>query len=339
LSISKKFRVAIDMMGSDFAPLSELQGAADFAKKHKSAKDTEFFFIGDEEIINKHLPTFDFTGVKYSIVHADQVVSMDDDASVALKQKKNSSIAIGVQMQKEGKVDAFLSAGNTGAMLSTSTVLLGRIAGVSRPTIGTFFPSLNINPTLILDAGANVDSKAKFLYEFAVMGSLYFKEMFGVENPKVALLNIGEEASKGNELALETYKLLKDSNLNFIGNVEGRDIFVGKADVIVCDGFTGNILLKFAESIMGFFKATFRNYAKRSFFKKLRVGLFAPTLKDIFRDFDYQEHGGVPMLGVNGVIIIGHGSSSGLAVENMIKRSIEIISKDLNKKIENELKK
>ena len=139
------------MMGSDFAPVSELQGAADFAKKHNAAKDTEFFFIGNEELINKHLPTFDLKDVNYSIVHTDQVVSMDDDASSALKQKKNSSIAIGIQMQKEGKVDAFLSAGNTGAMLSTSTVLLGRITGVSRPTIGTFFPSLNINPTLILD--------------------------------------------------------------------------------------------------------------------------------------------------------------------------------------------
>ncbi len=335
--MNKKFRIAIDMMGSESAPLSELQGAADFSKNHNQAKKTQFFFIGNEDIINKNISSVDLKGIDYKIIHTDEIVSMDDDATIALKQKKNSSIAVGVQMQKNGEVDAFLSAGNTGAMLSTSTVLLGRIKGVSRPTIGTFFPSINSNPTLILDAGANVDSKAKFLYEFAVMGSLYFKEMFGVEKPKVALLNIGEEESKGNEVVLEAFKLLKNSQLNFIGNVEGRDIFIGKADVIVCDGFTGNIVLKFAESILGFFKSTIRNYASKSILKKLRVGLFAPTLKDIFKDFDYQEHGGVPLLGVNGVIIIGHGSSTALAVENMIKRSIEIISKDLNKKIENEL--
>jgi len=337
LSENKKFRIAIDMMGSDLAPVSELQGVSDFANSHKEAKNTQFFFIGKEDIINNHISSIDLKNVDYKIIHADEIVGMDDDSTVALKQKKNSSIAVGVQMHKNGEVDAFLSAGNTGAMLSTSTVLLGRIKGVSRPTIGTFFPSLNVNPTLILDAGANVDSKAKFLYEFAVMGSLYFKEMFGVANPKVALLNIGEEESKGNELVLEAYKLLKESNLNFVGNVEGRDIFLGKADVIVCDGFTGNVVLKFAESILGFFKSTIRNYANKSIFKKLRVAVFAPTLKDIFKDFDYQEHGGVPMLGVNGVIIIGHGSSTALAVENMIKRSIEIISKNLNKKIENEL--
>lgn len=326
------------MMGSDSAPLSELQGVSDFANIHQEAKNTQFFFIGKEDVIKQHLSSINLDNVDYKIIHTNEVVSMDDDATIALKQKKNSSIAVGIQMQKDGEIDAFLSAGNTGAMLSTSTVLLGRIKGVSRPTIGTFFPSLNVNPTLILDAGANVDSKAKFLYEFAVMGSLYFKEMFGVDKPKVALLNIGEEESKGNEVVLEAYKLLKESQLNFIGNVEGRDIFMGKADVIVCDGFTGNIVLKFAESILGFFKSTIRNYAEKSLFKKIRVGLFAPTLKDIFKDFDYQEHGGVPLLGVNGVIIIGHGSSTALAVENMIKRSIEIISKNLNKKIENELK-
>lgn len=325
-------------MGSDNAPISELQGIIDFSKVSENIKDTEFFMIGKEDVINQHLPSFNFTGINYKIVNADEVITMHDDPTTSLKTKKNSSIIIGIKMHQANEIDAFLSAGNTGAMLSASTLILGRIKGVSRPTIGTFFPTINTNPTLILDAGANVDSKAKFLYEFAVMGSLYFKEMFGIKEPRIGLLNIGEEESKGNEVVLETYKLLKESKLNFIGNVEGRDIFMGKADVIVCDGFTGNIVLKFAESILGFFKLAFKNYAEKSIFKKIKVGLLAPTIKDVFKDFDYQEHGGVPLLGVNGVIIIGHGSSTGKAVQNMIKRSIEIISNDLNKKIENELK-
>ena len=338
MSTNKIFRIAIDMMGSDNAPLSELQGVELFAQSANNISNVEFTLIGKEDIINKHLPSFNLSAVKYKIVNADEVISMHDDPTSCFKNKKNSSIAIGVNLHKQNEVDAFLSAGNTGAMMSCSTLTLGRINGVSRPTIGTFFPSLNVNPVLILDAGANVDSKAKFLQEFAIMGSLYFKEMFGVSKPRVALLNIGEEETKGNEVALAAYKLLQESNLNFIGNVEGRDIFMNKADVIVCDGFTGNIVLKFAESILGFLKQTFRNYANRSFINKLKMAILAPTLKDVFKDFDYQEYGGVPLLGVNGVVIIGHGSSTGKAIHNMIKRSIEMTSKDLNKKIENELK-
>lgn len=325
-------------MGSDNAPISEIQGIVDFAKVSPDLSNTEFYMIGKEDVIKQHLPSFNLSGINYKIVNADEVITMHDDPTTSLKTKKNSSIIVGIKMHKDNEIDAFLSAGNTGAMLSASTLILGRIKGVSRPTIGTFFPTIEKNPTLILDAGANVDSKSKFLYEFAVMGSLYFKEMFGVKEPRIGLLNIGEEESKGNEVALETFQLLKSSKLNFVGNVEGRDIFMAKADVIVCDGFTGNIVLKFAESILGFFKKTFKNYAEKSLVNKIKVGLLAPTIKDVFKDFDYQEHGGVPLLGVNGVIIIGHGSSTGKAVKNMIKRSIEIISKDLNNKIENELK-
>lgn len=322
-------------MGSDKFPISELDGVARFAE-HSDHSDTMFYFIGNKEIIEKEIDNHNLIGVDYEIINTSQVVNMDDEATVALR-KRDSSIYKGIEMHKEGKVDAFISAGNTGATMSISTILLGRINGASRPTIGTFFPTQEKRPTLILDAGANIDCKPKFLYEFAVMGALYYKEMFQIEKAKVSLLNIGEEETKGNEVALATHKLLKESDLNFVGNVEGRDIFYGRSDVIVCDGFVGNIILKFAESFLGFFKSTIKEYAGKSLYKKFKIGMFYPTLKEIFRDFDYQEQGGVPLLGVNGVVIIGHGSSTGRAVENMIKRSIEIISVNLNKKIENAL--
>ena len=328
-------RIALDAMGSDYAPMSEIEGVIKFLESSKR-EDIEFTLVGDENLIKSKLNEYN-SNYPIKIHHAEEVVTMHDEATAALKTKKNSSIAKGINLHRNGDIDAFLSAGNTGAMMSTSTVTLGRIKGVSRPTIGTFFPTKGKNPALILDAGANVDCKPKFMFEFAVMGSLYFKEMFGIDQPRIGLLNIGEEESKGNELALETHKLLKESDLNFIGNIEGRDIFFDKADVIVCDGFTGNIILKFAESFLGFFKATLKDYANKSLYKKAKLAMFAPTLKDVFRDFDYQEHGGVPLLGVNGVIIIGHGSSSGKAVLNMIKRSIEIIEKRLNYKIEEAL--
>ncbi len=330
---NKIYKIALDAMGGDFAPKSEIEGVIRVFEKNYTKDQLEIIFVGKESVIKENLKKYDVSKINYSIVNADEVVTMNDDATAAIKNKKNSSLYIGTELHKQGKVDAFLSAGNTGAMMSTSTVLLGRIKGVSRPTIGTFFPTINGTPTLILDAGANVDCKAKFLYEFAIMGSIYFSEMNNIEKPRVALLNIGEEKSKGNEVIIETYKLLSESNLNFIGNIEGGDIFHGKADVIVCDGFTGNIILKFAESFLGFLKLSIKNYAQKSFIKKARVAVMVPTLKEILANFDYQDYGGVPLLGVNGVAMIGHGKSTPKAIQNLILRSIEIIDKDINNKI------
>jgi glycerol-3-phosphate acyltransferase PlsX len=238
-----------------------------------------------------------------------------------------------LELQSQGYADAFVSAGNTGAVLSTSTILLGRIKGVSRPTIGSFFPSQKSTPCFVLDVGANIDCKAKFLYEFAVMGSIQIKNMFGVDNPRVGLLNIGEEESKGSEVLQETYKLLKQSKLNFIGNVEGRDILKGTADVVVCDGYTGNVVLKFAESFLGFFKSAVVSFSKKNIFNLAVAGIMKPFLKKIFMQFDYQEYGGVPLLGVNGVVIIGHGKSSPKAIEHMLKRAVEMVDNEINMKI------
>jgi len=323
-------------MGSDNAPYSEVEGAL-LVSKLNLPVDIEIIFYGDEKLINEAIKTHPSYDLKYKIVHCSENVTMKDEATAAIKQKKDSSMNKGLTAHKNNEIDAFVSAGNTGAMMSTSTVLLGRIKGVSRPTIGTFFPSAGDYPKLILDAGANVDAKPKYLYEFAVMGSIYYSDSIGIKNPKIGLLNVGEEESKGNALAIETYKMLKESDLNFFGNIEGRDILMGEADVIVCDGFTGNIILKFAESFLTFLKASIKKYANQGIVKKLKVGMMVPTLKDVLSDFDYQEHGGVPLLGVNGVSIIGHGSSNGKAMHNMVLRAVEIVQNDLNKKIEKAL--
>jgi glycerol-3-phosphate acyltransferase PlsX len=334
MSEKKSIKIAIDAMGGDFAPLNEIQGALSAYNLKKNDLDLEIVLIGDENKIKSSISKIGNFDIKYSIVHAEEVVTMDDDASIALKKKKNSSLYKGIEMHSKGEVDAFVSAGNTGAVMSTGTVLLGRIKGVSRPTIGSFFPTVKDLPTLVVDVGANVDCKARFLYEFAIMGSIYSSQIYGISNPKVGLLNIGEEKSKGNEVSHEAYELIKNSNLNFIGNIEGRDILQGTADVVVCDGFTGNIVLKFAESLFTFLKSKFKSFAEKSIFNKLAMGLFKPILKTIFKEFDYQQYGGVPLLGVNGVVIIGHGKSTPVAIQNMIIKAIEVVEREVNKKIE-----
>ncbi|MBU2471831.1 MAG: phosphate acyltransferase PlsX, partial [Bacteroidetes bacterium] len=239
---------------------------------------------------------------------------------------------VGLTLHKEGKADAFISAGNTGAVMSASTIILGRAEGVSRPTIGTPFPTEK-GPCLLLDAGANVDCKPQHLLEFGMMGSIYANYILGYDNPTVGLINIGEESTKGNEITLEAYNLLQKSKLNFIGNIEGRDILKGKANVIVCDGFVGNIVLKFAESVLGLLKAKFKDYTASNLLNKIWVGLMYRTLKKILKDFDYQEHGGVPLLGVNGISIIGHGGSTPKAIMNMILKAEDMLIKEVDRHI------
>lgn len=330
----KSLRIALDAMGGDFAPASEVQGAVKLFDNVQMQNMLEIVFVGDETKIKNALAKSDTSKIRYSIVHADDVITMDDEPTHALKKKKNSSIYIGTELLAQQKVDAFCSAGNTGAMLAASTLLLGRINGVSRPTIGSFFPNPKEHPTLLLDVGANIEVKAKYLYEFAVMGSIYANYMQGIPQPRVGLMNIGEEESKGTEVLHQTYQMLKESNLNFIGNVEGRDILNGECDVVICDGFTGNIILKFAESVYGLIKTKFKQYAKKGFLNKLALMMSAPAMKSVFKDFDYQQYGGVPVLGVNGVVIIGHGKSTPMAIQNMLLRAVEQVKQEINKKIE-----
>jgi len=318
-------------MGGDFAPSHVVDGALQAA--HESAGRFSVVLVGQEDRIRAELQKHPRRGDGISIVHASQVIEMSDVPNAALKTKKDSSITVGVTLHRDGKADGFVSAGNTGAVLSASTLLLGRLKGVSRPTIGALIPTEK-GQCLLADAGTNVDCKPRHLLEFGVMGSIYVSSMLGKENPSVALLSIGEEDTKGNEASLAAFALLKESRLNFIGNVEGRDLLSGKADVVICDGFVGNILLKFGESVPGFFKAKFTSFASHSMLNTL-IGLVARKgLRTVMRELDYQEHGGVPLLGINGVSIIGHGGSSPKAIKNMIFRAEEMIQRKVNSRIQ-----
>jgi phosphate acyltransferase len=333
----KTYRIALDAMGGDFAPINEIQGAIQAYKDINSHTNIEIIFVGKESKIMSVLSQYDTSDLNYSIVNADEVVTMSDEPTIALKSKKNSSLYKGLEIHSQGYADAFISAGNTGAVMSVATVLLGRIKGVSRPTIGTFIPTNNNYPAFILDVGANVDSKPRYLYEFAVMGSIFATQILGLENPRVALLNIGEEKSKGNEGLIQTYQLIEESQLNFIGNVEGKDILLGSADVIVCDGFIGNALMKFAESVPNFLKSRLKIFASESILKKVLIVFMAPVLRKVLQGLNYENYGGVPLLGVNGSVIIGHGRSTPKAFKNMIIKALDFVKKDLNKKIENAL--
>jgi phosphate acyltransferase len=324
-------RISLDAMGGDFAPRNEIEGALEAL--HEANNRFEVVFIGRKPEIEQILWEHNPKGLNYSIVNASQVIGMQDSPVSAMREKKDSTIAVGLRLHKDREVDAFVSAGNTGAVVSASTLILGRLQHVSRPTIGAFFPSER-GVTLLLDAGAVTDCKPHFLNEFAIMGSIYAQLMFRRDNPKIGLLNIGEEDSKGDERTKAAFKLLRNSNLNFIGNIEGRDLLQGKADVVVCDGFTGNALLKFAESVIGVLKSKFKLYAERGFLEKMWMALMRGTLRKILREFDYQEYGGVPLLGVKGITIIGHGESTPKAIKNMILKAEEMINQNINDRIE-----
>lgn len=317
-------------MGGDYAPENVVAGALD-ALRESGGRFT-VLLVGQRERVQQELD-------KYSprhgctIVDAREVVTMDDAPNAALKTKRDSSITVGVSLHRDGKADAFVSAGNTGAVMSASTLILGRLAGIARPTIGALLPTER-TPCLLVDAGANVDSRPRHLFEFSVMGSVYVSSMLGNGNPRVGLLSIGEEDSKGNEASLEALRLLRESKLNFVGNVEGRDVLRGKVDVAVCDGFVGNILLKFGESIPAFLKAKFTAYAKKSFLNTLIMLIARRGMKAVLSELDYQEHGGVPLLGVSGVSIIGHGRSTPKAIKNMIFRAEEMVTRRVNASIE-----
>lgn len=320
-------------MGGDFAPTNVVAGALEALRETDNR--FEVVFVGPEEPLRQELPAAS-SGDAYRIVHASQVIDMHDGPTAALKQKKDSTIAVGMTLLREGQADAFVSAGNTGAVMSASTLILGRIEGVSRPTIGAFFPSQQ-GVCLIVDAGANVDCRPRHLFEFGMMGSIYVQEMFGVASPTVGLLNIGEEHTKGNEAAKEAHELLRAGKLNFIGNVEGRDILLGKAQVVVCDGFVGNVLLKFAESVPAFLKVRLREHAQGGLLTKLAGLVMRKTLRSALKSLDYEEHGGVPVLGVNGVSIIGHGKSTPKAFKNMILKAEEMAKKNINRRIQEAL--
>jgi phosphate acyltransferase len=329
-----KCRIIVDAMGGDYAPQNAVEGAIHAAEANTNI---DLLLAGHKDQIIQVLKEKNLHFDEANIIHTTQVVEMGDAAAASLKSKPDSSIVVGCQQVKDKKADAFVSAGNTGAMMTASTLIMGRIPGVGRPTIGAEFPSTK-GFCYLYDVGAGKDAKPQHLFEYAVMGVIYAKEMHGIKNPSVGLLSMGEEESKGNELTLAAYKLFKDSDLNFIGNVEGRDILNGAADVIICDGFVGNIILKFGESVPKLLKHLLQDTASKSFIDKLKIGLSKGVLKKSLKSLDYQEHGGVPLLGVNGISIIGHGSSSARAIKNMVFKAYQMFDHQLVSKIENSLK-
>jgi len=301
--------IGLDMMGGDFAPLETVKGAAEFLSR--TTADIQLTLIGDEAQIKTHLANHPIPSGKYTIVHAATVIEMNEHPTKALKEKQDSSIAIGFHLLANSKIDAFISAGNTGAMMVGSLFSIKAIEGVLRPTIGAYMPREDGTLGLLVDAGLNADCKPENLNQFAILGSLYAKYILNFEKPKVGLINLGEEEGKGNILTLATYPLLKEnSQVNFIGNVEGRDILTTKADVFVCNGYTGNVVLKLAESIY--------DIAKRR------------SIDDEhFNRFNFEQYGGVPVLGVSKPVIIGHGISHAMAFKNMISIAQRMLETDL----------
>lgn len=329
-------KIVVDAMGGDYAPKNVILGTLEALKESNGR--FEVILTGDKEVIQAELTAAGgYNGTALHIHHTSQVITMEDSAATAVKAKPDSSIVVGLGLCKQGIGDAFLSAGNTGAVLAASTYILGRIPGVLRPTISAFFPHTN-GYTVILDVGANVDCKPEHIVQFAHMGSVFIQNMMQISHPKVGLLSIGEEDTKGNELTKEVNALLKQqSGLNFIGNVEGRDLLKGTADVIVCDGFVGNIVLKFAESLTHIMADKFKKQFKELSLSETETQLIGGILKRVLKSFDYEEIGGVPLLGVNGVSIIGHGGSTPKAVKNMIFEAEEMVNLKINSKIQSAL--
>lgn len=306
-------KIGIDILGGDFAPDATISGAI-LAQK-ELPQDVKIVLFGDQEQILRGLSERGHNPEEFEIVHAPDVITMHDHPTRAIPQKPNSSIAKGFDYLAEKKIQAFASTGNTGAMLVGAIYKVNTIPGIIRPCITSVLPSIDGSNSIILDVGTNADCKPDVLYQFAILGSIYSKNVYGVENPRVALLNIGEEETKGNLLTISTHKLLAESDqINFIGNIEGRDLFLGKADVVVCDGFTGNVVLKQAEGIYTLMR-------KRG-------------IRDEFFDrFNYENYGGTPILGVKGNVIIGHGISNDKAIKNMILHAYEVAKSGLASKV------
>lgn len=327
--------IGVDAVGGDHFPEAQIKGSLLALEEDPELKITLF---GPEEVLHSHIAHLpEYQSGKLQFIHAPQIVGMDESASSAVKSKPHSSIAVALSCQKEGKCDAFVSAGNTGALLAASMLLLGKLDGVSRPTIGAVYPTLS-GFRLLVDAGANLELRPEHYVQFARMGVIYVREMMGIPNPKVGLLNVGEEAEKGTEELREAYKALSDMEC-FVGNIEGRDIFPAKADVFLCDGMLGNVLLKFGESIPEALSLMIAKKMKEKNLSPETQHEVVSLLKEALQAFNYEHVGGVPFLGVNGVSMVGHGGSTSLAIKNMIINAAKYVRLDLNKKIVDSLQK
>lgn len=309
-------RIAIDAMGGDNAPKAVVEGCINAANEY----EIEIYLVGKETEVNKYLNDVKPSKGKIHIVNANEIITGEDAPVQAIKRKKESSMVIGLEMVKEGKCDAFLSAGNTGAFLAGSLLKVGRIKGIDRPALAPLLPTEK-GVCMLIDAGANMDCKPKNLLQFAIMGSIYMEKVEGINSPKVGLLNVGTEETKGNDLTKQSYVLLKNSNLNFIGNIEARDIFTGICDVIVCDGFAGNIVLKNTEGLASTIMGLLKEELMKTTISKFGALLLKNSFRNFKKRFDYKEYGGAPFLGIDGIMIKAHGSSDSKAIFNAIRQA------------------
>ena len=326
-------RVAVDAMGAEKGVGIVIEGALSAIEENP---EIEVVLVGDEVRIQDKIKNFSSAQLPFSIIHAPQVIEMSDSATASLKTKRNSSVSVVVDLVKEGKVDGLVSAGNTGAVMATSLLKLGKLGGVKRPCLAALFPTLDGGKVVILDMGANVDCRPDHLLQFAIMGSIYAYKVLERGKPRVGLLSIGAEENKGNELVLQTHKLLRQSSLRFVGNIEGGDIMGGNVEVVVCDGFVGNVILKFAEGLARTALAIVDKEIK-SFFLGRGGMVSGEGLERLKKDLDYAEYGGVPLLGVKGICVIAHGASSSKAIKNAILTSFQYAQGRINQDIETAL--
>jgi phosphate acyltransferase len=318
-------RIAVDAMGGDYAPIEIVKGAVLADGDH----GIEIILVGDQVAIQQELAKYSPESLRHiEVKHASEVVAMDEHPANAIRRKPDSSIVVAANLVNSGEAQAMVSAGNTGAAMAVATLGLGRIPGISRPAIGTLLPTAS-GKAVMLDAGANVDCSVEMLLQFAVMGKEYAERVLKLKNARVGLLSIGEEPSKGNELTKATNAQLSRMNLNFVGNVDGKDVFRGAADVIVCDGFDGNIVLKIAEGVAEFIFGTVKAEMNRGLLRKIGRMFSGSAFRDVKASLDYAEYGGAPLLGVNGVCIIGHGRSNARAMQSAIRAAADAVENDV----------
>ena len=318
-------RIALDGMGGDDAPASVVAGAIDAAREH----DYRIVLVGDQNLLQSELEKYKNVPNSISIHHAGSFVRMDEAAAISIRKKKDASVAICADLCREGVVDAMVTAGHTGAAVVACTLKLRLLEGIERPGIGILFPTLG-TPTLLIDVGANIDTKPAHLFQYALMGDVYFRYLLRKNRPSIGILNIGEEESKGTEITKEAHQLLSKSRLHFIGNVEGRDIFNGRVDIVVCDGFVGNVVLKVSESIADVIGRLLKQELLKSPITQLGALLAKPAFNALRKEIDYSEQGGAPLLGIKGTCIICHGSSNARAIKNAIRVSAEFVKYEIN---------
>lgn len=328
-------RIVLDGMGGDNAPDAIIDGAVEAVKEMPD--DSDIVIVGQEDVIKVSLIRAGYKGDKISIVNASEVITNDESPVRAIRRKKDSSIVKGIQMVKDGEGDCFVSAGSTGALLAGGLLILGKIDGVDRPSLATIYPVIGSEPSLILDAGANAECRATNLREFGVMGSIYMEKVMGRKDPTVGLINIGTEEGKGTSLTKEAFKLLKESNINFIGNIESRELQNSAADVIVTDGFTGNALIKLTEGIALMVLREMKKRFTSDIKSKMGALLLKNQLMGIKKEFNYSEYGGAPILGVKGVVLKSHGSSDAMAVKQTILKAMPFVENDVVGTIEDAL--